>query len=93
LSRQLPFFQKIARSHLLLIVIFENTEITELSRKEAKTLEEIYIQTIAEKFSYDKRLIIKELNNHGILAILTHPYNLSVNLVNKYLELKDRNLI
>ena len=93
LTRQLPCFQKIARNHLLLVVLFENSEITEFRKKEAKTLEEIYTQTIAEKFIHDKNLIVKALNNHGILSILTRPHDLSVNLINKYLELKDRQLI
>ncbi len=93
LSRQITYFQGIARNHLLLVVIFENTEITKFRREEAKTMEDIYNQTIAEKFIFDKKRIIKELNRHGILAILSQPGELSVNVVNKYLELKDRNLI
>lgn len=93
LSRQISYFQGIARNHLLLIVLFENTEITKFRQEEAKTLEAIYNQTIAEKFIYDKRKIVKELNRHGILAILSRPSELSVNLINKYLELKARNLI
>jgi uncharacterized protein (DUF58 family) len=93
LARQLPFFQRIARNHLLLVVIFENTGITEFRKKEAHTLEEIYTQTIAEKFIRDKNLIVKELDNRGILSVLTRPQDLSVTLVNKYLELKDRNLL
>jgi uncharacterized protein (DUF58 family) len=93
IKRQLTSFQKIARNHLLLVVFFENTEISTFRRKEARTLEEIYMQTIAEKFIYDKHLIVKELSNHGILSVLSRPHDLSVNLVNKYLELKDRNLL
>jgi uncharacterized protein (DUF58 family) len=93
LSRQISYFQGIARNHLLLIVLFENTEITKFRQEEAKTLEAIYNQTIAEKFIYDKKKIVKELNRHGILAILSRPSELSVNLINKYLELKARNLI
>jgi len=76
-----------------LVIIFENTEITEFRKKEAHSLEQIYIQTIAEKFIHDKTLIVKELNNHGILTVLARPGDLSAKLVNKYLELKDRNLI
>ena len=93
LNRQLPFFRRIARDHLLLLVIFENTEISEFRKKEPETLEEIFIQTIAEKFIHDKQLIIRELNNHGILSVLSRPQDLPVALVNKYLELKDRSLI
>jgi uncharacterized protein (DUF58 family) len=93
LARQLSYLQRVSRNHLLLVVLFENTGITDFRKKEVHSLEEIYIQTIAEKFIHDKSLIIKELNAHGILSILTRPQDLSVALVNKYLELKDRNLL
>lgn len=93
LSRQLPYFRKISGSHLLLVVIFQNNEIEEFRKKEAGDLEQVYAQTIAEKYMYDKILITKELNKHGILSLLTRPHDLSVNLVNKYLELKERSLI
>ncbi len=92
-ERQMPFFQRIARHHLLLVVMFENTGISDYRRKEAQSIEDIYTQTIAEKFIHDKNIIIKELQNHGILTVLTRPQDLSVSLVNKYLELKDRNLL
>jgi hypothetical protein len=53
----------------------------------------VYIKTVAEKFMHEKRLIVKELQNHGILSILTPPEKLTVNAVNKYLELKARQAI
>lgn len=37
--------------------------------------------------------MVKELQKHGILAILTTPQNLTVSTVNKYLELKSRQAI
>ena len=40
-----------------------------------------------------KRLIVKELMKHGILAVLTPPEKLTVNAINKYLELKARQAI
>jgi len=36
---------------------------------------------------------VKELNQHGILTILTPPENLTVQTVNKYLEIKARQAI
>jgi hypothetical protein len=53
----------------------------------------VYVKTIAEKFAFEKRLIVKELSNHGILSILTSPENLTVNTINKYLELKARQAV
>ena len=93
LRRQLNYLRSIARHHLLMVVFFENTELHQLSRLHAKDVEDIYIKTIAEKFEFEKRLIVKELQKHGILAVLTAPENLTVNAVNKYLELKARQAI
>jgi len=90
LQRQLPFLKRIAKFHLLLVVFFENTELRTLSEQPAADVEGIYIKTIAEKFAYDKKLIVKELNRNGIQTILTAPQNLTVNTVNRYLEIKAR---
>ena len=90
LQREMPALKRMARYHLLLVVFFENTELKQVLDKKAATIEEIYIKTIAEKFMYEKRLMVKELHKNGILSILTSPENLTVNTVNKYLELKTR---
>jgi uncharacterized protein (DUF58 family) len=93
LKRQLNYLRSIAKHHLLLVIFFENTELKQLSSINAANLEEVYVKTIAEKFAFEKRLIVKELSNHGILSILTTPENLTVNTINKYLELKARQAI
>jgi uncharacterized protein (DUF58 family) len=90
LKRQLNYLRSIAKHHLLLVVFFENSELTQLAGKPASNLEEVYVKTIAEKFAYEKRLIVKELLKYGILSILTPPDKLTVNAINKYLELKAR---
>ena len=93
LQRQLPYIRSIARNHLVLVVFFENTELRELTDKKANDVETLYTKTIAEKFAYEKKLIVKELQQHGIITILTAPQKLTVNTVNKYLELKARQAI
>jgi uncharacterized protein (DUF58 family) len=93
LERQLPYLKRISRFHLLLVVFFENTELQKLSEEPAENVEDIYIKTIAEKFAYDKKLIVKELTKYGIQSILSTPQNLTVNTINKYLELKAKQRI
>ncbi len=93
LKRQLPFLRKIAKQHLLVVIFFENTELRQLLDSKANNLEEIYQKTIAQKFSFEKKMIVKELQKHGIQAILTAPEHLTVNSINKYLELKARGFI
>ena len=93
LKRQLKYIKGIARKHPLVVIIFENTELYRLIDKKATNLMEIYHKTIAEKFAYDKKLIIKELQRHGVYTVLTKPQNLTVNVINKYFELKARGRI
>ena len=93
LKRQLPYLLALAKKHLLITVLFENTELDNLISTDAEDLQEIYHKTIAEKFSYDKRLIVKELEKRGVNAILTKPEQLSINVINKYLAFKSKGLI
>lgn len=93
LDRQLPYFQKLAQSHLLVVIFFENTELdTMIDKKPTDTLG-IYQKVVAEKFAFEKVQIVKTLRRYGIQAILTKPQELSVQVINKYIELKARQMI
>ncbi len=88
LKRQLGFLKQLNKHHLLVVIFFENTEIKVLLDNSPKNTEDIYVKTIAEKFVYEKKLIVKELNRNGINVVLTEPKNLTVDTINKYLQLK-----
>lgn len=93
LNRQLPFLKRIAKFHLLLLVFFENTELKTLTETPAADVEGIYVKTIAEKFAYEKKLMVKELAKHGIMSVLTPPDQLNVNVINLYLAIKAQQKI
>ncbi|MBO0936544.1 DUF58 domain-containing protein [Fibrella sp. HMF5335] len=93
LQRQLPYLRRLAKDHLLLVIFFDNTELRGLLNTPARSTEEIYMKTIGEKFAYEKRQIVKELQQYGIASILTAPQDLTANTVNKYLEMKARGMI
>jgi uncharacterized protein (DUF58 family) len=93
LKRQMPYLQAISKKHVLVLVLFENTELSTILKENAEDLQSIYHKTIAEKFAFEKRLMVKELQKHGIQSILTAPENLTINTINKYLEIKARGLI
>ncbi|RYZ49501.1 MAG: DUF58 domain-containing protein, partial [Chitinophagaceae bacterium] len=93
LDRVMPSLKRLAKYHLLTVVFFDNTELRGLTEAKATTTEDIYIKTIAEKYRYEKQLIVKELQKAGIVAVLSTPQNLTVNALNKYLELKTRQSI
>lgn len=93
LKRQLPYLLAMAKKHVLVVIFFENTELESLIAEDAEDIQAIYHKTIAEKFSLEKRLMQKELQKYGVQTILTKPEELTVNTINKYLEIKARGII
>jgi len=93
MNRQLAYLKMLNKSHVVVVVVFKNTELVDLSREKAIKTIDIYNKIIAEKFVYEKQLIIQELNRQGLQTIYTAPEDLSINSINKYLEIKARGLI
>ncbi|PSR12707.1 MAG: DUF58 domain-containing protein [Bacteroidetes bacterium] len=93
LDRVLPILRRISAFHLLVVVFFENTTIGDFVNEPATSVEGIYQQTIARKFLAEKSAMVQKLRQYGIQAVLTRPEDLSMNTINKYLELKARGLI
>lgn len=90
LRRNLPYLKAINNKHLLVVIFFINTELIATSEMECKTKDEIYFKTFAQKALIDKEKIKMELNTNGIQTILTKPEDLSINVINKYLEIKAK---
>jgi hypothetical protein len=93
LTRQINYLKRIAKDHLLVVVFFENTELKKLQFEKSQSVDDIYTKIIAEKFLFEKKLINRILIQNGIQTIYSAPEDLSINTINKYLELKARGLI
>jgi uncharacterized protein (DUF58 family) len=93
LARDMPILRRLNKYHLLLVILFENTEIKNFQQESGGNINKIYEQSIAEKFILEKKLIQKELHKFGILSILTDPKNLTINVINQYVELKNKSKI
>ena len=93
MNRQLSYLKQLNHRHRLLAVFFEDADLKEYIAQPAKDTEGYYRHVIAEKFAYEKRLIVSTLKQHGIYSLLTTPENLSIDVINKYLEMKARQLL
>ncbi|GAA5093823.1 DUF58 domain-containing protein [Chryseobacterium ginsengisoli] len=93
LNRQLKYLRGIAKNHLLVVVFFKNSELQTLIHKNPESTQEIYDEIIAEKFEFEKKLIIQELRKYGIYTVYTLPENLNIDVINKYLEIKARGIL
>ena len=92
LDRVLPSLKRIGRAHQLVVILFENTEVADLLREQARDVEEIYLQSTARNFVQQRELMAARLRQNGIRVILTRPEELTGAVINKYLELKQRGL-
>ncbi len=93
MQRQLSYLRLLSRQHLVLVIFFENQELKAYSRRAPQSTEEYFKTVTAEKFIHEKRLITATLRRYGIYSLLTTPDELTVDLINKYLELKSKRLI
>lgn len=93
LKRILPLLKRINQRHVLVVIFFENSEVEKAAQQEPKYVRDIYFKTFAEKYGMDKKKIALELRKSGIQTVLTSPEKLTVDTINKYLELKARGVI
>jgi uncharacterized protein (DUF58 family) len=93
MRRALPMLRRINQKHVLVVVFFQNTDLQELAYELPKTTRDIYQSAVAERMISMKGRIAQELKQNGIQTILTLPSDLSINTINKYLELKAKGSI
>lgn len=93
MERQLPYLRKLAASHVVLVVFFQDDEMSKLVDKKPNSTEDYFIHVSAANIEFEKRMIVKNLRRYGIRSILTRPENLTVDVINKYLDLKAQRVI
>lgn len=93
LERQLPYLRLLNQRHRLLVVFFEDVELSGFTATPVHDIEDCYQHVIAEKLAYERRLIISTLKQNGIYGLLTSPQRLTVDVINRYVEMKTRHLL
>ena len=90
LRRHLPALRSLAQRQLLLLVLFENAELTQAAERPVASVKDAYFETVATGFALEKRRMAQELARLGIHVIVSKPEALTVNAINGYLALKRR---
>lgn len=93
MKRQLPYLKALSKKHIVVVIFFENTELEKAINHKSDNISEIAHRIIAEDFYLEKKLMAKTLQQHGIQTVLTRPEDLTVNTINKYLEIKARGML
>jgi uncharacterized protein (DUF58 family) len=93
MRRNLEYLKLIAKFHLPLVIFFDNTEVSNMLTESPKKTFDIYKKVSAEQYMIDKYEIINELRANGIMSMISKPENLTLDSINKYLEIKSRRII
>ena len=93
MRRAIPMLRRLNQKHVLVVVFFQNSELQEIAYQPSKNIKEVYTSVVAERMISLKSKIARELRQNGIQTVLTIPSELSVNTINKYLELKAKGSI
>jgi uncharacterized protein (DUF58 family) len=84
---------QVLSKHLLLFAVIAQTDLNELSARYPENPEAMYEIAAAQEMVHRRESLISKVRNRGALALEIAPSRLTTDLVNKYLEVKERNLI
>jgi len=92
-KRKLPYLTQLSRHHRLLVVFFNDSDVDAYLQEKPKTSLDYYTRVVAQKNVADRRHIVATLKQHGILTLLTTPQQLSINVINSYLDIRRHYVI
>lgn len=92
-ERALPMLRKINKLHLLVIILFENTELSNACYSSPNTVDDVLSTNVARSIYLEQQQMLSLLKRNGIQTLYTRPESVSINSLNKYLELKARRLL
>lgn len=79
--------------HLLLFTVIAQTDLLALAAKYPETEDQMFEVAAAQELAQRREAMIGRLRTRGALALEISPDKLTTTLVNRYLEVKERNLI
>jgi uncharacterized protein (DUF58 family) len=92
-SELLAHTAKLVPRHLPLIITIGDTDLRELVRAKPASPADVYRQAVAEEILRQREEALAHIRHAGGLALDVPAGRLSLELVNKYLEVKDRGLL
>ncbi|HEU4753317.1 MAG TPA: DUF58 domain-containing protein [Armatimonadota bacterium] len=93
-SAELVTYMRLLRPvHLPLCVTLQDNAVVAASRRPSETVPQMYQRTVALDLLGERRRVLDSLQRLGSLVLDSAPEDLSVSVVNRYLELKARQLL
>jgi uncharacterized protein (DUF58 family) len=87
------YVSQLSKHHLVVCVTLTDTGIVELAEQKATDSKSVYQKAIAERLLQEKRATLDILRRRGVITIDVPAHQLTMAVVNKYLELKAKSQI
>jgi uncharacterized protein (DUF58 family) len=84
---------QILSKHLLLFTVIAQPELLELAGRFPKDASEMFAIAAAQELAQRREALLGRVRTRGALALEIAPHQLTVALVNQYLQVKERNLV
>jgi uncharacterized protein (DUF58 family) len=84
---------RLRRTHLPLLVTVSDPTVQRLARQTVSDSASLYERTVAENLLMERNLVLERLRRQGVLTLDVSADELTVAVINRYLELKARLLI
>lgn len=85
--------QRLSRKHLVLFVALRNPEIEAIAVESPRTIGHMARSVVASDILQEREIVLKGLRRFGIQTIDAAPKDISPELLNRYLDIKRRELI
>ena len=87
------YVAQFSKHHLVICVTLTDSGIVELSEQNATNSKSVYQKAIAERLLQEKHATLEILRRQGVITIDVPAHQLTMAVVNKYLELKAKSMI
>ena len=90
LAAQLAHLQ---RRHLVVLVTLRDPTVQAMARQSVEDSRALYQRTVAERLLAERQMTLEQLQRQGVLTLDVPADDLSIAVINRYMELKARELI
>ncbi len=84
---------QLSSRHLVLFGAISQPELNALGRKEPESVAEMYDHAAAIEMIHRRELLMRRLRQQGVMAFDISPGGLATEIVNRYLDIKERSLL
>lgn len=84
---------RLARHHLVLFVAVGDPAVNDWAGRGPRSLADLHEAVVAGGFARERRLVLERLRRAGAMIIDTTPEHFSLALINRYLDIKRRELL